>query len=79
MDEYGHMRPSGGAFLLAGLAKRTAMRRVAARTSMESVGTIAMRLVERLQRFMAVELHGAMARVTMLLARRARRGGGLGP
>ena len=39
MDEYGHMGPSGGAFL-AGPAERTAERRVAGRTTTESVGTI---------------------------------------
>ena len=78
MDEYGHMGPSGGAFL-AGLAERTALRRVTGLASMESVGTITKRLIQRWQGFMAAELHGAMARVTMLLARRAQRGGGQGP
>ena len=73
MDEYGHMGPSGGAFL-AGLAERTAMRRVAGLTSMESMGSLKKRLIECWQGFMA-----AVARVTMLLARRAQRGGGHGP
>ena len=73
MDEYGHMGPSGGAFL-AGLAQRTAERRVAGLTTTESVGTIKRNLIERWQGFMAAELHGAISRVTMMLARRALRG-----
>ena len=66
MDEYGHIGPSGGAFL-AGLAERTAERRVAGLTTTESVGTIKMNLIERWQGFMAAELHGAISRVTMML------------
>ena len=73
MDEYGHMGPSGGAFL-AGLAQRTAERRVAGLTTTESVGTIKRNLMERWQGFMAAELHGAISRVTMMLARKALRG-----
>ena len=52
MDEYGHMGPSGGAFL-AGLAERTAERRVTGRTTTESVSTIKRNLMERWQGFMA--------------------------
>jgi hypothetical protein len=73
MDEYGHIGPSGMAFL-SGLALRTATRRRSDKRTMEGVGMLARRLLLQWQGFMTTELHSAVARVVKMLAAKARSG-----
>jgi hypothetical protein len=81
MDEYGHIGHSGLAFLL-GLAERTAARQAANRRAVSTTTSMAQEsatLYRRWRTYMAAELHGAIARIVMMLAHRARKGSFDGP
>ena len=76
VNEYGATGDAGDAFI-TGLALRTATRRIAARSTTATLGTLNRQLNRRWQGFMAAELHSAIARgprsplLLYTLARRA--------